>query len=641
MMFGALMLVALVAAMVAPASADVTLTSATATGGQLTGFTVNYGEAIYSRPYGQYHFELYDASGGSGAAISLTTATVSAASADESTWTVAPSSGSFASSSNSYRVVLKNGPPAYCAEPLTRTPSSTAATTTVGTGTSASCTESAFRAAVASGGVVRFNCGSTVVVIPFVQGTPLSVTQDTTIIGDFLVEIDAQHTSRIFQMSNSNPSSLTPTLRLQSMRFNRGSATSGSSTTVSSTSSGAGGVVYHRGGTLEVIDCDFLNSRAVSPGQDVGGGAIYSFGGVLTVQGSTFEFNSGSNAGAIGTLGATPTVVNSIFSTNYATGTGGNPGNGGNGGAITMDGPSYHANYCGCSFQSNEMNALGTLFRVGYSTTNKTTIAWSEFRANVQKASGSAGGLYLQDHTVNITESAVIENRVPFSSAGGQLVSSSNAMPLTLSNVLVYGNVAESSLAAGFSLPSNTASGTMSRCTFAANSALFASAFTATDGTTGMTVANSVFTNTATNGYNPVNANHAAGPCSGSVYQWPSQRSSGQSDTSSLVCSGTAPTFQDVTVPAPSDQGCPTLSSVITSPAGVGADCPGYGTKTVGRRALYSKPANVPVIRGPIVYDVQVSGSTVTITPVTGAFSNTNSNPPSASAAAALSVWWA
>src|SRR4029078_4652869 len=120
---------------------------------------------------------------------------------------------------------------------------------------------------------------------------------------------------------------------------------------------------------LTVLDSVFENNHAPATGQDVAGGAIYGFGGGDTIiSGSTFTNKAASDGGAIGSLNGALTVIDSAFTGNAATGTGGNPGNGGAGGAIYMDGGNEATSLCGVTIRDNTAGAIGGgFFRVSNS----------------------------------------------------------------------------------------------------------------------------------------------------------------------------------------------------------------------------------------------------------------------------------
>jgi hypothetical protein len=88
-------------------------------------------------------------------------------------------------------------------------------------------------------------------------------------------------------------------------------------------------------------------------------------GGDTLVAGSTFTGNTASDGGAIGSLQGGLTVIDSVFTGNAATGSGGNPGNGGAGGALYMDGKGEATSLCGVEIRDNTAGAIGGgVFRV-------------------------------------------------------------------------------------------------------------------------------------------------------------------------------------------------------------------------------------------------------------------------------------
>ena len=213
-----------------------------------------------------------------------------------------------------------------------------------------------------AGGVVTFDCGPDPVTITVTSEVP--VAKDTTIDGGRTVTLSGGGTSRILHITSAW-NVATPLLTVQNLTFADGFTTDVTNTT--STAKG-GGAIFEDGGSLTVIDCTFTHNQCASTGQDVSGGAINGQGvGTLTIVGSVFSDNSGSNGGAVGTQDETVTVVNSTFANNSATGTGGNPGNGGDGGGLTYDGANISLTLCGDTFTGNHANAAGgALFRVAY-----------------------------------------------------------------------------------------------------------------------------------------------------------------------------------------------------------------------------------------------------------------------------------
>ncbi len=278
-------------------------------------------------------------------------------------------------------------------------------TNVVGDGTPASCTESAFEQAVAAGGVVTFNCGAA----PYrlVLSSTKSITKDTVIDGGNLVTLDGGGQVRQLLLNNGNFDATTPTLTLQNVTFANGHGTDNAGTGAPT----GGGAVYRYGGTLNVINSQFINNVGPATGQDSAGGAIYSVGvGTTTIVGSTFNGNQSSDGGALGNLGASIDLVNDTITGNQATGSGGNPGNGGNGGGVYMDGANITIKMCGTHVDTNKGNAYGGgFFFVDDATAGTAAIDQSTFNGN---STAFAGGLYLQGATGTLTNSSVINNQV-------------------------------------------------------------------------------------------------------------------------------------------------------------------------------------------------------------------------------------
>jgi hypothetical protein len=291
-----------------------------------------------------------------------------------------------------------------CATPISAV-NTAGNTNVVGDGTPASCTESAFEEAIAAGGAVTFNCGTS----PYrlVLSSTKSITQDTVIDGGNLVTLDGGGQVRQLLLNTNNFDATTPTLTLQNITLANGHGTDNAGTGAPT----GGGAVYRYGGTLNVINSQFLNNVGPASGQDSAGGAIYSVGvGTTTIVGSTFQGNQASDGGALGNLGASVDLVNDTIQANKATGTGGNPGNGGNGGGVYMDGAHIVITMCGTHIDSNQGNAYGGgLFFVDDALAGTAAIDQSTFDGN---STAFAGGLYLQGATGTLTNSSVINNQV-------------------------------------------------------------------------------------------------------------------------------------------------------------------------------------------------------------------------------------
>ncbi|MBN2527586.1 MAG: right-handed parallel beta-helix repeat-containing protein [Deltaproteobacteria bacterium] len=332
-------------------------------------------------------------------------------------------------------------------------------TTVVGDGTSASCTAAQLQSAAAAGGIIVFNCGADAVTIPITS--TIVFNRESVLDGGGKITLDGQETTRILYL-DSGYDQTAPRLTVQHIRFVNGSAPKGGDDTAQ-----GGGAIYRDGGSLTVIDCEFENNRAPSPGQDIAGGAIYAFGGGDTlISDSAFIGNSASNGGAVGSLNGDLTIINSLFQGNRAAGYDGNPGNGGCGGAIYQDGRDELSSLCGVNISNNEAGAIGgAYFRVSNDDSGKMTVNQTTFNHNTVTPTddGNAGGLYLQGLQLVIENSTISRNSAFYN--GGIWIHTCHAM---LTNVTIAENTATGSNGGGLWL-SGPPTGTLLNCTIANN----------------------------------------------------------------------------------------------------------------------------------------------------------------------------
>jgi len=249
----------------------------------------------------------------------------------------------------------------------------------IGNGTPESCTCDAVVKAVAKGGKIVFNCGKNPITIKmtktakvFNDGLP-----DVVIDGGGLVTLSGEGKNRILYMNTCDQNQHwttshcdnqdTPRLTVQNITFANGNSSSETEYT-------GGGAIWVRGGRLKVVNSRFFNNVCAETGADVGGAAIRVFSQYnnlpVYVVNSTFGGasgygNSGSNGGAISSIGVSWTIINSLFSFNKATGKGGNPAQantpgGGSGGAIYNDGNTMTLTLLGCKITNNSVNAYGS-----------------------------------------------------------------------------------------------------------------------------------------------------------------------------------------------------------------------------------------------------------------------------------------
>jgi hypothetical protein len=302
-------------------------------------------------------------------------------------------------------------------------------TTVVGTGTSASCTASAFEAAVQKGGVIRFNCGSSPVTITLTHQIKLlnkvgpKQNGDRVIDGGGLVTLSGGGTNRILYQNACEESlgwlndhcnnSQSPRLVVQNLTFADGKA---SDATI------GGAAIYSNGGSLKVVNSRFYRNRIASTGPDVAGAAIYQTLGYGTTYivnstfgGSADHANIGSNGGAIGGIFASYTILNSVMSYNQAIGNGMNPAQngtpgGGSGGAIYNDGNSFTLSICGSDISHNSSKELGgAIFYVANDVRGHINIDQSTISANQTGNTDGPNpgvakpGCYLQTSISNIS----------------------------------------------------------------------------------------------------------------------------------------------------------------------------------------------------------------------------------------------
>lgn len=275
-------------------------------------------------------------------------------------------------------------------------------TTVVGDGTPASCTGQKVVDAVHAGGVVTFDCGPDpiTIAVPTIEiFNDGGKTKDgsVTIDGGGKVTLSGSGDHRVLYQNTCDQKLhwTTPTCNKQDVPHlvmqNIG-VTGGKFNAVSGQL--GGGAVFVGGGTAKFFNVRFSNNTQPNLGQDYGGGAIYTFNQTkpVYVVGSTFDGNSGSNGGALASIGTSWVILNSVLSNNVTLGNGMNPAKpntpgGGLGGAIYNDGNSYVLTLCGDDLQKNTAAELGTgsIFFVANDLKGDLVIDQSTFVGNSNK----------------------------------------------------------------------------------------------------------------------------------------------------------------------------------------------------------------------------------------------------------------
>jgi hypothetical protein len=294
-------------------------------------------------------------------------------------------------------IPVAGNPDGKCSDPLppeAQAVDTSHPTTVVGTGTPASCTADELAAAIATGGIITFDCGAAPATIPVTSTLNLRTDTDTVIDGGNKITLDGGGKVRILSWNHDNYLVNTHKLTLQHLVLAHGKATGteliAPHDDVPMCSEGyvdgQGGALFMQDGALRAIDVTFLNNQAAQLGPDTGGGALYLNGCLdpIYIVSCTFKGNSASNGGAMGTLNGANFIYNSLFDGNTATGMGGNDnqpsqcpyvnsytqqnqvGSGGNGGAICIDGgysdqssmTPFNVTICGTKITNSQAGAF-------------------------------------------------------------------------------------------------------------------------------------------------------------------------------------------------------------------------------------------------------------------------------------------
>jgi len=288
-------------------------------------------------------------------------------------------------------------------------------TTVVGTGTPESCTPQALEEAIHKGGIVTFNCGADPVTITLeheiqiINNSGPNKQGDCVIDGGGKITLSGGGRCRILYQNGCEEKLVWitdhcqnfphPRLAVQNLVFADGYVNNARE---------GGGAIYVRSGIFKAVNCVFVKNQCALSGPDIGGGAIYAFQQAsqvylvnCTFGGDSTLGNVGSNGGAIGSIGVSYTLLNSLFSYNRAVGAGMNPAQsgtpgGGSGGAIYNDGNTYTLTLGGCVIAHNVANELaGAVFFVSNDRTGSLIVDQSTVHANPGKNVQSLKGFFV------------------------------------------------------------------------------------------------------------------------------------------------------------------------------------------------------------------------------------------------------
>ncbi len=299
----------------------------------------------------------------------------------------------------------------------------------VGDGTPESCTADAFIEAVASGGVITFDCGDAPITITLDRPAKVfnDASEEIVIDGGGKVTLSGGGRSRILYMNTCDEAQHWTTSHCQDQDHPR--LTVQNLTFIDADSKGeseydGGGAIWVRGGRFKIVNSRFFNNSCAEEGPDVGGAAVRVFsqyqGQPVYVVNSTFGGaegfgNVGSNGGGISSIDVSWTIINSLFTHNRAIGNGGNPAEsgtpgGGSGGAIYNDGNTMTLSLCGTLIEHNQVNAYGSgIFFVSNDHSGTVRIIDSIVRDNTGGGWNVLPGISMHDDTETEIENSTIE----------------------------------------------------------------------------------------------------------------------------------------------------------------------------------------------------------------------------------------
>lgn len=269
----------------------------------------------------------------------------------------------------------------------------------IGNGKPAECTSAAVVAAVATGGVITFNCSPAPVIIAMTAAAKVVNTSSTVVLdGGGLITLSGVDQRRILYMNTCDQAQIWttshcqnqahPQLTLQKLNFTQDNATG-------DTAEGGGG----GGGALRVLSQ--FDGRPVVV-------ANSTFGGSPTTG------NTCSNGGATSSIGVSWEIYNSVFTDNHAIGNGANPQRpgtpgGGNGGAIYLDGGTMTLDLAGSIVLDNIANeGGGGVFFVSNNRQGTLHIASSQLERNLSRGfntQGFPGIFYLGNGPIRVNNS--------------------------------------------------------------------------------------------------------------------------------------------------------------------------------------------------------------------------------------------
>lgn len=259
----------------------------------------------------------------------------------------------------------------------------------VGDGSPETCTSEALAQAVKNGGIIRFNCGAQPVTITVKETLDLSdVPAALTVLdGENRIALSGGGVRRVLFMDSCRSLPVSQNgicsgkkLVLQNMTITDGNA--------SGIDSQCGGALYMYGGQLTIVNSRFFRNKCNDSRWYVGGAIYVEQRGDITLNISHSTFggadrygNQANSAGAIGVFGSRVNIYNSLMSHNAAVGSSYSA----QGGALLVRGSSQ-AFICGNTITNNASNgAAGAIAFIGSDYTARLRLSQSQIQENSNK----------------------------------------------------------------------------------------------------------------------------------------------------------------------------------------------------------------------------------------------------------------
>jgi predicted outer membrane repeat protein len=259
-----------------------------------------------------------------------------------------------------------------------------------------------------------------------------------------------------------------------------------------------------------------------------GGAIVGEPGATVAIYRSTFDGNSSANGGAIAVY-SDLTVIDSTFTNNTATGTGGEFGGGGQGGAIEAVGMASDT-FCGVTITGNTAGDHGGgVVRISTDNTGSDHWSLSNIVGNHADAS-DGGGMYVQGIAIDLRRVVVANNTAGY--VGG--IHYVGAGPFVADTIVVADNRATNGIGAGLSI--GNVPGTISFSTIVANHAMCSTCWSAAINGGGQTLTASVIADNVSDAPNsPISCSSALSD-GGNDFQWPVLEAGGGTDDPTALC---------------------------------------------------------------------------------------------------------